>query len=224
MKKSLHQTLVVYLYRIAFLLSMPCVTLATPIVSGDLNETCNFSAPKLPTNACIPQTITPVVSWERNDPNGLGAQWISYTNSGSGGVSPPNDFNRPIVSFFEIFLAQAGDMLALDVWADDTASVLLDGSLLFGANISQDNDCADGAIGCEPGENATLIASNLTASQHTLQFDVFQLGGDGFGVLWSGELSSAPAPTTLALMCIGLAGLGVAKWHQKRHRKRCSLK
>lgn len=94
-----------------------------------------------------------------------------------------------VVEEFEVF---ADSYLHLDIWADDTAAVWLDAALLIAANMSQ-NVCADGAIGCEPGENG-IVDQILAIGVHTLTFVVHQAGTytdpkfNPFGLLYSGEL------------------------------------
>src|SRR5689334_8495101 len=60
-----------------------------------------------------------------------GAGWVSYADTGTSGgaVSPPNSTVTPWSVFTENFvLPGTTNFGSLRVWADDTASVLLDGS------------------------------------------------------------------------------------------------
>jgi len=57
----------------------------------------------------------------------------------------------------ETFLAGTGSTLQLEVWADDTARIRIDGTEMIAPNFSQ-NICAGGVIGCEPGEQGTIVS------------------------------------------------------------------
>ncbi len=117
-----------------------------------------------------------------------------------------------VVEEFEVF---ADSYLHLDIWADDTAAVWLDAALLIAANMSQ-NVCADGAIGCEPGENG-IVDQILAIGVHTLTFVVHQAGTytdpkfNPFGLLYSGELVAVPEPGSLGLLGAGLLGIAFAR-------------
>ena len=59
---------------------------------------------------------------------------------------------------------------SITVWADDTASVYLDGVLLVAANFGQAANCSPGPITCTgPGYVVDFTTSPGT---HILQFDV----------------------------------------------------
>jgi hypothetical protein len=183
--------------------------LATVITSGDLTESCVMFGG----GACSVQTISVHNLWQPNDPNGNGAQWISYADTGVDGNNlAPTSSTNPVFTVTETFMAGVGDMLALDVWADDTAEVFINGTSVFSPNFTQ-NVCADGAIGCEPLENGMIDYTFLVAGIQTLSFDVFQVGtgtsnaSNPFGLLYSGTTTSAAAPTSLMLMSIGLLGM-----------------
>src|SRR5690606_13944865 len=79
------------------------------------------------------------------------------------------------------------------------------------ANLTQ-NTCADGAIGCQPGEQAFVEMFWLSANtEYTIEIDVFQIGSNPFGLLYSGGLVNVPEPGTLALLGLGILGLGIAR-------------
>ena len=87
--------------------------------------------------------ITPHSAWEPNHPTNPGdasdsaAVWISFADTGFGGTHfQPSAGTTPVVTIFDTFQSGAG-MLSLYVWADDTASVLLDGNLLMPAVFTQ---------------------------------------------------------------------------------------
>ena len=199
--------------------------LSAPIVSGDGTESCQLGA-ALGDGSCQIVTITPHPLWQ---PAGV-AQWISYADTGYGGQSlAPNHGHTPLFSVFEQITVPGPAVLTLDVWADDTAGVSLDGSSLaplsgLAPNFSQ-HICAEGSLGCEPKENARFTAV-LTAGQHQLEFEVYQVGsgittlGNPFGLLYSGAVTpgtsigvaetpvqaAVPVPPSLLLLTGAIAG------------------
>jgi hypothetical protein len=175
--------------------------------------------------------ITPHSAWQTNNPGGSGAVWISYANTGVGGSilapqagSAANPLGTAVImTVTETFTAGIGAILAMQVWADDTARVLIDGIELIAGNFSQ-GTCAAGSIGCEPNEFGLINYTFTTDGTHTLAFEVFQVGNgtnpsdNPFGLLYAGTLTAAvPEPGTLALFGAGLAGLG---W--LRRRRHCA--
>jgi len=78
------------------------------------------------------------------------------------------------------------------------------------------NICADGAIGCEPGENG-IVDQTLAIGVHTLTFVIHQVGTypdpefNPFGLLYSGELVAVPEPGSLGLLGAGLLGIAFAR-------------
>src|SRR5207237_10035211 len=115
----------------------------------------------------------------------------------------PNAGSAPTASFYQDFYITEGNNRAvgdLTVWADDTASVYIDNTLLFQRNQTLGVNCTASAIGCLQANGANLPFDILadTLTKHTLRFDVYQQWGDVFGLMYTGSvaLSDPPPPVT----------------------------
>ena len=162
-------------------------------------------------------------AFQHAHPLGTPAVWVSYGDTGYGGTTvAPWDFTNPLMTMTETFLAGVGSILQLNVWADDTARIRLDGTQVFAPNFSQ-NICANGVIGCEPGEQGILAYTFTTAGVHTVAFDVYQIGtgtttyANPFGLWYTGDVqtNAVPEPSTLFLCATGLVSLFGYSWRRK---------
>lgn len=172
--------------------------------------------------------ITPHSLWQVNnpvnpgDPSDSSAVWISYMLSGfNGSQFQPHMGTTPVVSIFKNFTSSAGQLF-LNVWADDTADVYLDGNLLMGAVFTQ-SICSGQPIGCRP-EDAGVFNVPITAGSHTLQFNLYQVGtgtntnSNPFGLIFTGTAPApVPEPSTTGLLGLGLAG--VIAWTRRKIKK-----
>ncbi len=187
---------------------------ATAILSGDSTETCTQGIP-LGGGPCTAQAINLHPAWQPNNPGGSGAVWVSYADTGfPGTVSPPSSMTDHIMTITETFFAPVGTTLALEVWADDTAQVLIDGNGVFAPNFSL-GTCAIGPIGCQPGEQGNISHTFTVAGIHTVAFNVFQTGGGPFGLLYAGATQTVPEPSIGLLVGMGLIVLGCVWRRQK---------
>jgi len=188
-----------------------------------------------PENPDVTITVSP--AWA---PNGMGYEWVSYAATGCntfvvltgvctpGVDNPPGstgiitlpDPSTPTASFFNIFTLPSGYTFTgtLDVWADDTARVTLDGIPVTDANPVQGGNCAASPIGCLPSTGGVFnISSDLAAGENVLELDAYQfLGGSPFGVMYTATITetpsggdSTPEPASYVLMGLGLVAIGI---------------
>jgi hypothetical protein len=159
----------------------------------------------LPTsNGPTTVAITPDPLWQANnpvnpgDPTDNSAVWISFADTGYGGSQfQPFEGTTPVVSVFQSFVSDPG-LLTLNVWADDTADVLLDGNYLAHAAFTQ-SICSGQPIGCRPQDDGVFNVP-IAAGPHLLQFVLYQVGtgsdtsANPFGLLYTGTVPKDPPP------------------------------
>lgn len=156
--------------------------------------------------------ITPHPAWQSNNPLGRGAVWVSNAATGNGDPEHPsiftNDPNADVIyRVTETFTILHAGRINFSVWADDTARLFFDGGLLKDWNPTQAT-CANGPIGCQPGEQFTF-SQQIAAGTYSIEIDAYQIGGGPFGLLYSGVVA-VPTPSTLGLLGLALLGLGFA--------------
>ncbi len=205
---------------------------AAPLLSGSGSATCELNTSVFGSSSCTLQVITPHAAWQVPAATGTAAEWVSYANTGvsAGNVlaptpddtsATPGDLSSVpwLMKVTETFsIGASGGNLFMQIWADDTASVYLNGSLLKAPNFTQET-CAIGDIGCEPDEFG-LFNEALAQGSYTLDIYVYQLGRDRnpnsnpFGLLYAGDVDGlteqeVPAPAGLAFLGLGLLVAGL---------------
>jgi hypothetical protein len=167
------------------------------------------------------------------------AKWISFVNSGYGGIVVPNVESRELggqtSTFTRTFNFLSETTMKLWVLADDTAIVRLLGpngyvNTLFSAYPGQVDPCAPGGsgrgLGCVQADMGSVTVAGLTAGLYTLEVSAFQTNGYTYGAQYAGTIESAsitavPEPGTALLLGLGL---GVAAIGRRRHAQRTDLR
>ena len=142
------------------------------------------------------------------------AKWISYANTGNGGIVAPNMVGARVpanaTAHFRRTFNGSGDF-NLWILADDTATVLLNGVEIFAAVAGQVDPCAPGGtgkpIGCVLADMG-VYNTTLTSGLHTLDVYVYQTNASVFDTQYA---ASVPEPATMALVGLGLLGASIAR-------------
>jgi hypothetical protein len=186
-----------------------------PIISN-VGDTITFS----PLGAVSAVAVNPHPLWEPNSNHlASGAVWISYAQTGYQGntLAPPSG-TTVVMTVVESFYANAGSVLSLKVWTDDTSEVFINGVSVFPPNFTQ-NICANGPIGCQPQEPGIINYVFQTSGWQTITFNSYQVGtgtdttSNPFGLLYDGTVTLVPEPGSLLLLGLGL--MGVAGFRRK---------
>ena len=126
--------------------------------------------------------ITPHPVWATSD-----GKWISYDATGYNGIVVPTSLETPAAIFYQDFYMTADTNRAvgdITVWADDTATVFLDGAPLIFRSLNMGSGCTADGIGCLPGHGVDLQFDILGdfGSKHTLAVRCLSAGRRSFRI------------------------------------------
>jgi hypothetical protein len=146
-----------------------------------------------------------------------GSQWVGpEANTAPGGVVAPNG----IYTYTSTFSLGAGFAYSgfIDVMADDTTDVYLNGSLITPAALDiAGSHCTVGTPNCVTLSMYLLPSGDFLTGTNTLTFDVHQDFLSATGLDFEGQISPTPEPSSLLMLGSGLlsgAGLLVRRRRQ----------
>ena len=149
------------------------------------------------------------------------SSWVSFTDTGN--PSDPSFYTVPngtFVTFAQTFTLTGGTITSasLDVLADDTTSIVVNGVQIFAADlIGPYPTCSITTVGClsttEGVFDTAQLAPYLNADgSNTIDFTAYQENGSSYGLDYSGTITTTPEPGTFVLIGAGLLALALLKF------------
>ena len=220
-----------YVFRWLVLASGLCLeaVLAGPIVILSGTDLAGWTQSNNQTGANVLINPHPSSVWATPS---MGGRWISHVLSGAGQtvvaggtIDNAGLITTPPTAIFYQDLDLDGPSISgsLNVWADDTAQVFIDGVLVYATTspIVEGVHCVDAGIGCRSNMGGIIPLTGLAEGSHTIEFRVYQLWGDSFGLLYEDGLETEvtiedmPEPSSLCLVALG-GGLMALRFLRRR--------